>query len=103
MEPFQNLTWETSIAVGVTCINAMVLNVANNYVIRDLGAIGCLLAGQLKGILLLMGAAVLLGEVIQRQQIAGYFLIASGVYFYNSMDKRIKDENKKDLAALQEK
>merc|ERR1719359_958354 len=74
---------EISLAIAVTVVNACILNIANNFVIRDLGAIGCLLAGQLKGILVLMGAVVLLGEVIQHQQIIGYFVIASAVYFYN--------------------
>merc|ERR1719172_210819 len=83
VEPFTKLSLETSMAIGVTCVNACILNVANNMVIRDLGAVGAMLAGQLKGILLLMGAVVLLGESVQVQQIAGFALIAGGVYFYN--------------------
>eukprot|EP00746_Dinoflagellata_sp_MGD_P021417 gnl/MRDRNA2_/MRDRNA2_14997_c0_seq1.p1 gnl/MRDRNA2_/MRDRNA2_14997_c0~~gnl/MRDRNA2_/MRDRNA2_14997_c0_seq1.p1 ORF type:complete len:350 (-),score=62.43 gnl/MRDRNA2_/MRDRNA2_14997_c0_seq1:14-943(-) len=96
---------EISLAIGVTVVNACILNVANNFVIRDLGAIGCLLAGQLKGILVLLGASVLLEEVIQPQQIAGYVLIVAGVYFYNQMEKQIKDEaqsdSKTDIADLE--
>lgn len=110
LDPFRKLHSSEGLrigmAIGVTVVNACVLNVANNFVIRDLGAVGCLLAGQLKGILLLMGAAVLLGEVIQRQQIIGYLFIAGGVYFYNKMEKNIKDEfkkNKKELEAVQRK
>merc|ERR1719235_1939196 len=110
LDPFRKLHSSEGLrigmAIGVTVVNACVLNVANNFVIRDLGAVGCLLAGQLKGILLLMGAAVLLGEVIQRQQIIGYFFIAGGVYFYNKIEKNIKDEfkkNRKELEAVQRK
>jgi len=98
---------EISMAIAVTCVNACVLNVANNFVIRDLGAVGCLLAGQLKGILLLMGAFVMLGEVIQMQQIAGYVSIAGGIYFYNKIEKDIKDTMtegfKADIENVQEK
>jgi len=90
---------EITMAIGVTCVNACVLNVANNFVIRDLGAVGCLLAGQLKGILLLMGAFVMLGEIIQLQQIAGYVCIVAGIFFYNRVEKDIKDAMTKGLKA----
>lgn len=101
---------DINLAIGLTVANACFLNVANNFVIRDLGAIGCLIAGQLKGILVLMGAVVLLGEVIQMQQIIGYVVIAAGVYFYNKTEKEIKDaerivskSTKEDLEATVEK
>jgi hypothetical protein len=107
IEPFSVLTWQTSLAIGVTCVNACVLNVANNFVIRDLGPVGCLLAGQLKGILLLMGATVLLGEIIQAQQLVGYVFIAGGIFVYNKMDKEFKDAKaaniQADIESTQEK
>lgn len=103
-EPFTQLSWPSTVAVLVTCVNACVLNVANNFVIHDLGAVGCMLAGQLKGILLLMGAVVHLGEVIQAAQVVGYVFIAGGVYFYNKMDKEIKEAkaHEKDVESFQE-
>jgi len=96
-EPIAQLSWDTSAAIAVTCVNACVLNVAGNFVIRDIGAVGSLLASQLKGILLLLGATVLLGEVIQIQQVVGYFFIAAGVYFYNKMESAIKEEKSEIL------
>jgi drug/metabolite transporter (DMT)-like permease len=96
-----------AMSIGVTVVNALILNTANNFAIRDLGAMGCTLAGQLKSILLFLGAAALLNEVIQKQQIAGYCLVTCGVYFYNRIDKKFRDgdriENKRDLEALHEK
>lgn len=56
-----------------------------------------LLAGQLKGVMLLMGAVVMLHETVTLQQIVGYVLTAGGVYFYNSTDKHLKDEKASDL------
>lgn len=101
MEPFHALiggNWvDISLAIGLTCVNACILNVANNFVIKDLGAVGCLLASQLKGILLLLGAAVMLGEVIQGVQIAGYVFIAGGVYWYNSKEKEYKAAKKAEV------
>lgn len=112
LEPFRQLNWQTSAAIGVTCVNACVLNVANNFVIRDLGAVGTNLAAQLKCVLVMMGSCGLLNEVIQVQQIAGYFVIAGGVYAYNKTEKHgqakmIKnpkdDKNSTDVEAAQEK
>jgi len=88
---------EISMAIGLTCVNACVLNVANNYVIRDLGAVGAMLAGQFKTVLVLMGASVMLGEIIQTQQIVGYVVTVVGAYFYNSIEKGIRDAKVKDL------
>jgi len=88
---------DITLAIGVTCVNACILNVTNNVVIRDLGAVGAGLTAQLKGILVLMGASVMLGEVIQLQQIAGYIIVAGGVYFYNKIDKDIRDAETKKM------
>lgn len=94
-EPMAMLTGKTGLpltmAIALTIVNACVLNVANNFVIRDLGAVGCLLAGQLKGILVLMGSVALLDEAISVLQIIGYVAIASSVYWYNKIDREIAD------------
>lgn len=94
-EPFVHLTGDqnttTIVAIGITCVNACVLNVANNFVIRDLGAVGGVLTGQLKVILALLGATLMLGEVIQVQQIVGYACIACGVHWYNRIEEELQE------------
>lgn len=100
LEPFRQLAgpqWlSLTFAIGLTCVNAVVLNVAGTYVIKDLGPVGSLLASQLKGILLLLGAMVMLGEIIQFQQLAGYLFIAGGIYWYNTKEKEYKDAKVSD-------
>jgi len=94
MEPFERLTGENWMpllgALLLTCVNAMILNVANNYVIKDIGAVGALITAQLKGILIILGACVMLNETITLQQIVGYAGIAGGVYWYNDLSTKIK-------------
>merc|ERR550537_66087 len=63
-----------SFALFVSCVNATMLNVAVLYVIKDLGGVA------------------MLGESVAMQQIAGYGVIVSGVYWYNQIEKKAKEE-----------
>ena len=80
------------LAIGLTCVNACILNVANLFVIRDLGAVATTLAAQLKGILIILGGVAMLGEVVQAQQIGGFGIILGGVYWYNRTQDMVKAE-----------
>merc|ERR550537_905809 len=81
-------------ALFVSCVNATMLNVAVLYVIKDLGAVASNLAAQLKGILIILGGVAMLGESVAMQQIGGYGVIVGGVYWYNSIEKKAKEEAK---------
>merc|ERR1719238_2129567 len=94
IEPFALLAGKDSLAlilaIGVTCVNACILNVANLFVIKDLGAVATQLAGNLKGILIVLGGVAMLGEQVQLIQIGGYGFVVAGVAWYNKVDKQIK-------------
>merc|ERR1719235_1279572 len=93
-----------SLAIGVTCVNACILNVANLFVIKDLGPVATQLAGQLKGILVVLGGVAMLNEVVQPQQIAGYTFIIIGVFVYNKIDQKLREEMRKaERKAIDEK
>merc|ERR1719316_624879 len=98
MEPWAKVTGETALplilAIGITCVNACILNVANLFVIKDLGAVATQLAGQLKGILIVLGGVAMLGESVQLVQIAGYGFVLGGVSWYNKKDKELKEAKK---------
>jgi len=72
--------------LAVSCLNAVVLNLANLFVIKDLGALGVNIVAQLKGILIIIGSLAVFGERVQLMQWAGYLLIVFGVFLYNRAD-----------------
>lgn len=96
IDPYARLVGEDALglllAIGLTCVNACILNVANLFVIRDLGAVATTLAAQLKGILIILGGVAMLGEVVQVQQIAGFSIILGGVFWYNRTQDMVKAE-----------
>merc|ERR1719387_1554661 len=107
-EPFVQMTSEgwlsLVVAIGVTCVNACLLNVANLFVLKDLGPVATQLAGQLKGILVVLGGVAMLNEVVQPQQIAGYTFIIIGVFVYNKIDQKLREEMRKaERKAIDEK
>merc|ERR1719321_383313 len=91
VEPWVLLAGENALAlilaIGITCVNACILNVANLFVIKDLGAVATQLAGQLKGILIVLGGVALLGEDVQVIQLGGYAFVFAGVFWYNRLDQ----------------
>lgn len=106
MAPFERLTGENGLAlilaIGITCVNACILNVANLFVIKDLGAVATQLAGNLKGILIVLGGVAMLGEHVQLMQIGGYGFVVAGVAWYNKTDKEIKDAKKAEAEGAKE-
>lgn len=86
---------QLTLAVGLTCANACVLNISNLFVIRDLGAVGAQLASQLKGVLTVLGGVALLGESVGPVQICGFGVVLFGVFWYNRVEAAARLERKK--------
>merc|ERR1719335_1395619 len=78
-------------AVLLTVINACILNTAALYVLQNLGPVAQQLAGQLKGVLSILGSVALFQEQVTIQQIIGYSMIICGVTWYNRRDMWIKN------------
>jgi drug/metabolite transporter (DMT)-like permease len=95
--PWQRFTqpgWSYVLSsVSITCVNACILNVANLFVIKDLGAVACQLAGQLKSILIMLAAVAVFSEPISIMQIFGFVLVFVGVFWYNRKEAEIKGGN----------
>lgn len=81
-----------NVAILVSSLNALVLNVFNLYVIKDVGALGITIVGQLKGILIILGGVAMLGESVQFMQLAGFGIVVGGVYWYNNVEKAAKQK-----------
>lgn len=84
-------------AIAVTCINALCLNLSQVFVLKHLGAVGTVVTGNLKGVLILLGGIALFGEVIQLTQVLGYMIEVCGILWYSKIDEAIKAE-KNDAA-----
>lgn len=82
------ITW----AVGISCINAMMLNVLGLFVIKDLGALGGSITAQLKGFLTIFGGAALFGESIRYMEISGYCIIILGAYWFTRAEQEAKKQ-----------
>lgn len=78
------------IAILVSCVNAIVLNLAQLFVTKDLGAVGTQLASQSKTVLSVMGSLVLFGDPLTYRQVGGFGLVLVGVYLFNRMDQKSK-------------
>merc|ERR1719335_117502 len=79
-------------AVLLTVINACILNTAALYVLQNLGPVAQQLAGQLKGVLSILGSVALFSEQVTVQQIFGFSIIITGVTWYNRKDMWIKQQ-----------
>jgi len=82
-------------AILVSCVNATILNLAQLYVTKDLGAVGSQLVAQAKMILTVLGGLVLFGEAFTQLEVIGFMLALVGVYAFSRMDQAFKEEQKK--------
>merc|ERR1740120_552775 len=78
-------------AIGVSCVNATVLNLAQLYVTKDLGAVGGQLVAQAKMVLTVLGGMVLFGESFSQLETFGFGLALIGVYAFSRMDQASKE------------
>jgi len=90
MEPRQ--MYRLFFAIGVSCVNATVLNLSQLFVTKDLGAVGSQVAGQAKSVLTVMGAMVLFHEPVTALQIAGFTQVLAGVFMFSTMDANARQK-----------
>lgn len=72
----------------ITCANACILNLSALFAAKDLGAVTFQVAGQLKGLLILLGGIAFFDEKISAVQILAYAIILLGVFWYQRMDSK---------------
>lgn len=92
-EPFVKLNRRVAIAIGLTVVNAAVINIIGMCVIKELGAVAAQMTGILKGFVALLGATATMGEVIVPQQIVGYAAVVASIAWYNIVIKQLRDED----------
>lgn len=82
----------TLIAIGISAVNAVVLNLTSLYVVRELGAVGIILVGQTKAVLTVIGGVVLFGEVVSKMQCVGFAVVLLGTIVYSNMERTLKEK-----------
>eukprot|EP00429_Kryptoperidinium_foliaceum_P012845 CAMPEP_0176041320 /NCGR_PEP_ID=MMETSP0120_2-20121206/20494_1 /TAXON_ID=160619 /ORGANISM="Kryptoperidinium foliaceum, Strain CCMP 1326" /LENGTH=419 /DNA_ID=CAMNT_0017374721 /DNA_START=133 /DNA_END=1392 /DNA_ORIENTATION=+ len=95
---------ELWMALGVSCANAVVLNLAQLFVTKELGAVGSTLVSQAKAVLTVLGGMVVFGESVTVLELVGFAEVLVGVYVYSAMEMRAKQrraiEQKKQEQAV---
>merc|ERR1719210_2459346 len=106
LEPYTRLaTMEASklhglfLAVGASCVNATILNLAQLFVTKDLGAVGSELAAQAKTVLVVLGSMVLFADPVTLLQVVGFVQVMSGVFIFSRMDQKFTETESKSLSA----
>jgi len=84
------------VAVFMSCIAAVVLNVSGLFILKDMGPVAQQIISEFKGVLASLGAVAAFGEVITPQQWVCYALTVIGIYWYNQTDKQIQQEAKEE-------
>jgi len=94
MAPYQKLATMQSVelrglagALAASCVNATILNLAQLFVTKDLGAVGSQLAAQAKSVLVVLGSMVLFADPVTLLQVFGFMQVLLGVLIYSRMDK----------------
>lgn len=83
--------WNLKVAVLLSCANALVLNLAQLHVTKDLGAVGSQLAGQMKMVLVVLGGVALFNETLTWLEILGFSMSLLGVYWFSMADAAIRN------------
>merc|ERR1719499_613562 len=81
-------------AILLSCVNAVILNLAQLYVTKHLGAVGGQLVSQAKMVLTVLGGMVLFGERFSQLETFGFALALVGVYTFTRMDQAFKAKQK---------
>jgi len=87
-------------AIGISCLNAVILNIAQLYVTKDLGAVGGQLVAQAKAVLTVLGGMALFGESVTNLELVGFAEVLVGVYVFSSMEARTKQQKELEKAKL---
>lgn len=76
------------IAIGVSCMNACVLNLAGLFCTRDLGAVGVQLAAQTKSVLTVLGGVALFNEAVTTREVLGFAGVLAGVFWFSRLQAK---------------
>lgn len=79
-----------TVAIGASCVNAVVLNLAQLFVTKDLGAVGGQLVAQAKVILTVLSGMILFGEAVSYLEMSGFVMVAAGVYMFSTTEQQLK-------------
>lgn len=79
--------WQRIMAILLTCVQASVLNVLSIWAVKDLGAVGAQLAGNLKGVVVLVGGVTVLGESVSVGQVIGYTIVLAAIVWFSHAEK----------------
>merc|ERR1719499_3001492 len=90
-------------AILLSCVNAVILNLAQLYVTKHLGAVGGQLVSQAKMVLTVLGGMVLFGESFSQLETLGFAMALCGVYTFTRMDQAFKAREKAKQEALKGK
>lgn len=82
------------LAIVVSCANAGILNLAQLFVTKDLGAVGSQLVAQAKTVLTVLGGMVFFGEVMTMLEIFGFTLALAGVATFSWLEHAGKEKRK---------
>jgi drug/metabolite transporter (DMT)-like permease len=83
-------------SIGISCGIACILNVMATFVVKDLGAVGAQLTGQLKGVITVLGGMAVLNEAVYPQQAVGYAFVLLGVFWYTRTEAALKAREKEE-------
>lgn len=105
LAPYRKLAGLDSVAFAhlqtamiLSCFNALILNLAQLYVTKHLGAVGSQLAAQMKMTLVVLGGVALFGEKITTTEIVGFAMSITGVYWFSRTDASVKEKQAKEAA-----
>merc|ERR1719266_3187596 len=87
-------------AILLSCLNAVILNLAQLYVTKHLGAVGGQLVSQAKMVLTVLGGMVLFGETFSPLETVGFVMALFGVYTFTRMEQAFKAREKNKQEAL---
>jgi len=86
------------VAIGISCLNAVILNLAQLFVTKDLGAVGSQLVAQARAVLTVLGGAVLFGDPVTKLELVGVVEVLVGIYAFSAMEARSKERRALELA-----
>lgn len=88
-----------ALAVVMSTVPAVVLNISALYVLKELGPVAQQAVGAFRGVLACVGAVVVFGEVITMQQLVGYPILIAACMYYNRKDAELKRQAKEAAAS----
>mmetsp|Transcript_69961 Transcript_69961/g.138589 ORF Transcript_69961/g.138589 Transcript_69961/m.138589 type:complete len:446 (+) Transcript_69961:78-1415(+) len=91
------------VAVLSSCLNATILNLAQLWVTRDLGAVGSQIIVQSKTILTVLGGMALFGEPVTWLEGVGFITVFLGVFLFSYAERVAKDRFELERFAEEQK